>query len=54
VLTFPSSRTSSVLRRELGWKPEKTGQDFKNTFLEEAKVILGDKALQGGGASYAD
>lgn len=34
-----SSRTLSDLGRELGWKPDKSGQDFKNHFLDEARLV---------------
>ena len=40
LMRLPSSRTKSDLARELGWKPVKTEQDFKNHFLAEAKLIL--------------
>ncbi|CCD45558.1 putative nad dependent epimerase dehydratase family protein [Botrytis cinerea BcDW1] len=40
-LAFSSnSRTKADLARELGWKPMKTEQDFKNHFLQEAKLIF--------------
>jgi hypothetical protein len=35
-----SSRTSSDIGHELGWREEKMAADFKKTFLEEAKVIV--------------
>ncbi|KAH8763949.1 hypothetical protein F5882DRAFT_383431 [Hyaloscypha sp. PMI_1271] len=35
-----SSRTNSEVGRELGWQPQKTKEDFKNHFLEEAGLIV--------------
>ena len=37
---FYSSRTNSEVGRELGWQPQKTKEDFKNHFLEEAGLIV--------------
>lgn len=42
LLTFGcSSRTSSDVGYELGWREEKAKEDFKKHFLEEAKFIIG-------------
>jgi len=35
-----SSRTTSVVSRELGWKPQKTDEDFRKHFLEEAGLVV--------------
>jgi hypothetical protein len=37
---FYSSRTNSEISRELGWQPQKTEEDFKIHFLEEAGLIV--------------
>ncbi|TVY45303.1 Uncharacterized protein LOCC1_G003149 [Lachnellula occidentalis] len=40
-LCFASnSRTSSDVSHELGWREEKTEQDFKKHFLEEARLVV--------------
>ncbi|TVY27824.1 Uncharacterized protein LHYA1_G003089 [Lachnellula hyalina] len=40
-LSFASnSRTLSDVSHELGWREEKTEQDFKNQFLEEARLVV--------------
>ncbi|TVY56105.1 Uncharacterized protein LCER1_G001958 [Lachnellula cervina] len=40
-LAFASnSRTSSDVSHELGWREEKTEQDFKNHFIEEARLVV--------------
>ncbi|KAG0645403.1 hypothetical protein D0Z07_8971 [Hyphodiscus hymeniophilus] len=45
-LAFASnSRTSADLARELGWKPSKTAQDFSDTFLQEAKLVVAEKGF---------
>ena len=40
---FYSPRTNSEVGRELGWQPQKTKEDFKNHFLEEAGLIVAAK-----------
>jgi hypothetical protein len=35
-----SSRTVPDASVALGWKPKKTEDDFKNHFLQEAKMIV--------------
>jgi hypothetical protein len=39
-----SSRTVSEVSKELGWKPQKTDEDFREHFLEEAKLIVAAEA----------
>ncbi|KAF4628389.1 hypothetical protein G7Y89_g9763 [Cudoniella acicularis] len=35
-----NSRTDSVVSRQLGWKPQKTVEDWKANFIEEARLII--------------
>jgi hypothetical protein len=37
---FHSSRTRGEVSRELGWKPQKTKEDFKAAIEEEFRIIL--------------
>jgi hypothetical protein len=44
---FYSSRTRADLARELGWQPQKTEEDFKKHFLEEAQLIMRESEASG-------
>lgn len=43
LISVRSSRTDSDVGKAFGWKPVHTEQDFKDHFLEEAKIIVQDK-----------
>jgi hypothetical protein len=45
---FHSSRTRGEVSRELGWKPQKTKEDFKAAIEEEFRIIL-DQSVGGKG-----
>lgn len=40
MLIWASSRTQSDVGHELGWREEKTAENFKDHFLELAKTIV--------------